>query len=88
MEDLITAAEAAQIKNVSRSAIYKAISQGRLNARHVLGRMALNRNEIVAWIPLESKGRRKGTPMSEETKKRISESQKQRWAQQKRESDL
>ena len=86
MEDLITVAEAAQLKGVSRSAIYKAISQGRLNARRVLGKIALDKNEVVAWIPLEFKGRNKGTPMSEETKRRISESQKRRWAQNKRDS--
>ena len=87
MEDLITVAEAAQLKGISHSAVSKAISQGRLNTRRVLGRMALDRNEIMAWLPLESKGRRKGTPMTEETKARISESQKRRWAQSKRDSD-
>ena len=86
MENLITVAEAAQLKGVSRSAIYKAISQGRLNARRVLGKVALDRNEVVAWIPLEFKGRNKGTPMSEEIKTKISESQKRRWARRKRDS--
>lgn len=85
-DDLITIAEAARCKNVSRSAVYKAIAQGRLPAQSVLGHWALQTKDVEAWRPKERRGRRRGTPMSEEAKVRIAEGQKKRWAKRKEKS--
>lgn len=80
----MTVAEAARQKRVSRSAIYKAIEQKRLKSQWVLGRMALSHEEITLWQPHTKPGWPKGKPVSEETKARISESQKRRWKHHKR----
>lgn len=76
---LMTVAEVAQRKSVSRSAVYRAISQGQLSSRLVLGHVAVRRVDVEAWKPKERKGRRKGTPMSAEGKAKISAGQKKRW---------
>jgi excisionase family DNA binding protein len=80
---LITVTEAAQLKGVTRSAIYAAIREGRLPHRQVLGRFAVREVDVVAWIPTPRAGRRKGTKLSEEAKARISQAQKNRWLKQK-----
>ena len=89
--EYITPAEAARLKDVSRAAIYLAIKEGRLNAEKVLGRVALKKAEVQAWTPMRYAGRPgvtarrpKGIPMSEETRARISASQKARWARRKK----
>lgn len=79
-DDWLTAAEAAQLKGVTRSAVYKAMKQNKLQAERVLGRLALRRAVVEAWKPKERTGRRKGTRMSVEARERISESQRRRWA--------
>jgi excisionase family DNA binding protein len=79
-DDWLTAAEAAQIKGVTRSAVYKAIAQQKLPTERVLGRLALRRSAVDAWKPKERTGRRKGTRMSAEARERISEGQRRRWA--------
>lgn len=84
-EDLLTIADAARRKGVSRSAVYKAIAQGQLAAQKVLGKMAARGADVEAWHPRERKGRRKGTPMSDAAKRRISEAQKRRWAKKRQE---
>lgn len=76
----ITASEAAKLKGVSRSAIYAAIRDGRLTSKELLGRMALNEAEVLAWTPAPRSGRKKGTPMSDEAKLKISNGQRRRWA--------
>lgn len=78
--DLLTVPEVAQRRGVSRSAVYKAIAQGRLHAQQVLGKWAVPASEADAWRATKSGGRRKGTTMSEEARARISAGQKQRWA--------
>lgn len=80
-EELLTVAQAAQREGMSRATLYTAISQGRLPAQRVLGKLGLRLEDVQAWRARERKGRRKGTPMSEEGKARISAGQKQRWAQ-------
>lgn len=79
-DDWLTAAEAAQLKGVTRSAVYKAMKQKKLQTERVLGRLALRRAEVEAWKPKERTGRRKGTRMSAEARERISEGQRRRWA--------
>lgn len=77
-DNWLTAAEAAQLKGVTRSAVYKAMQQQKLQAERVLGRLALRRAEVEVWKPKERTGRRKGTPMSAEARERISEGQRRR----------
>ncbi len=82
---LLTAAEAAKLKGVSRAAIYAAIAPGRLPHERILGRLALREADVLAWTPMPHAGRRKGTPMSQEAKARISAGQKRRWQRRKQE---
>lgn len=85
---LITVAEAAQLKEVTRSAVYAAIRDERLPHRIVLGRLAVSETDVAAWTPTPRAGRRKGTHLSEEAKARISQSQKRRWAKRNAESGV
>lgn len=87
---LLTAGEAAKLKGVSRSAIYAAIAQGRLPHTRILGRLGLEKADVLSWAPMKYRdrpgvggGRPSGIPMSTEAKKRISNAQKRRWAQRK-----
>ena len=83
-EKLLTAAEAAQLKGVTRTAIYKAIAQDRLPYQRVLGRIALKEADVLKWVATGSKpGRQRGVPMTDDEKARISATQKQRWAERK-----
>ncbi|MBV9865371.1 MAG: helix-turn-helix domain-containing protein [Abitibacteriaceae bacterium] len=82
--DLLTPAQAAQCKGVSRTAIYSAIAEGRLKHNRILGRLAIKREHLLAWSPMRYAGRPKGKPMTDEAKARLSESQKRRWSQHKR----
>ena len=84
---LLTAVEAAQLKGVTRSAIYAAIREGRLPHQIVLGRMGVTEDDVLAWTPTPSTGRREGTRLSEETRAKIAASQKRRWEQRKTQSD-
>ena len=85
--NLLTVAQAAQLRGVSRAAIYGAIARGRLPHQRILGHIGLKEADVLAWVPLGHKtGRPKGTPMSAAAKIRLSESQKQRWAQRKAQS--
>jgi len=84
---LLTPAEAAALKQVSRAAIYAAIADGRLPHKRVLGRLALWEKDVIAWTPAPHSGRRKGIPMSQEAKARISQGQKNRWVQRKEGAD-
>ena len=92
-DDLITAAEAARLKGVTPTAIYTAVSEGRLPHQRVLGHIALKRADVLEWTPIRyagrpgrASGRAPGTAMSEETRQRISEAQKRRWQQRKKDS--
>ena len=80
---LLTAAEAAKLKGVSHAAIYAAIAQGRLPHQRILGHLALRERNVLTWTPKPHSGRRKGTPMSAESKARISAGQKRRWVERK-----
>jgi excisionase family DNA binding protein len=80
-DDLISVSEAARLKEVTRSAIYIAIREGRLPHIMVVGHYALRKADVLAWTPQRYTGRQKGLPLKSETKARISDSQKRRWAQ-------
>lgn len=82
MQGLITVSEAAQLKGVTRSVVYRAIERGDLTVQIVLGRKALQWGEVMAW-KLRQAGRRKGSPTSDEAKAKISEAQKNRWQKRK-----
>ncbi len=77
-DDLLTPAEAAKFKGVSKTAIYSAIAEGRLKHIRVLGRLAVKKEHLLAWTPVRYAGRPKGRPMTDEGKARLSESQKRR----------
>ena len=83
-EDLLTVREVAELKKVTRSAVYLAMAQGRLPYQRVLGRLVAREREALRWVPMPHAGRRKGTPVSESVKARIARSQKRRWARKKR----
>lgn len=85
--DILTPAQAAKLKGVSRTAIYNALSDGRLQGVRVLGRIGIERKIVQAWKPQARVGRPKGQPMSAEQKTRIAQAQKQRWAKRKAASD-
>lgn len=85
---LLTPVEVAQLKSVSREAVYAAIRDGRLPHRIVLGHIAVREADVSAWTPTPRAGRRKGTHLSEEAKARISQSQKRRWAKRNAESGV
>ncbi len=80
---LLTPAEAAQIKGVSRSAIYAAIADGRLPHSRVLGRLGLRESDVKAWVPRQDVGRPPGTRQECGVRARISASQKRSWARRK-----
>ena len=82
--ELLTVQQAAQLRNVSRNAVYKAVTDGRLPCRRVLGHIGLRKTDVLAWDC--KNGRRRRQPMSAESRGKLSESQKQRWAKRKAES--
>ena len=79
----LTPAQAAKLKDVSRSSIYKAINEGRIPCERILDRLALRRVDVMSWVPQRAGEPRKGTPMSEEAKRKLSISQKRRWNKKK-----
>ena len=78
--DLLTPAQAAQLKGVSRTTIYSAIAEGRLPCVRVLGRLALEKADVLEWTPRKNAGRPRGIIVSDDTRKKMSESHKRRWA--------
>lgn len=85
--ELLNVAQAAQLKKVSRSAIYLAVQSGRLPYQRVLGHIGIEKADLKAWTPVGHRaGRPKGIPMGQEAKERISETQKANWASGKRQA--
>ncbi len=89
-DQLLTADEAAQLKGVTIAAIYAAVKENRLPHKRILRRIGLRRDDVLQWTPRSyagrpgaKSGRPTGTPMSQEVKARISESQKRRWDERK-----
>ncbi len=83
--DILTPAQAAKLKGVSRTAIYNALSDGRLQGVRVLGRIGISRSALKAWQPQAQVGRPAGRPMTEKQKATIAAAQKKRWASRKAE---
>jgi hypothetical protein len=81
-QNFLTVVQAARRKDVSRTAIYRAIKSKDLRAREMLGRIVVAESDLLAWDV--QRGWPKGEPVSQTTRKRISESQKQRWAKKKK----
>lgn len=52
IDDWISQAEAARIRDVSKQAIAKLIRRKRLAAREIGGRMLVRRSEVEAFVPL------------------------------------
>ena len=58
--DILTPAQAAKLKGVSRTAIYNALADGRLQGVRVLGRIGIARNVLKSWQPQARVGRPQG----------------------------
>ncbi len=56
LDDLISQAEAARIRNVSREAIYGLVSRGKLHVTEIGGQKFLRRSEVESYTP-ETGGR-------------------------------
>lgn len=82
-QDILTSAQAAKLKKVSRTAIYNALSDGRLQGVRVLGHIGIARDVLKAWQPHSRVGRPAGKPMSQDAKQKMAEAQKRRWAARK-----
>ena len=63
--DIVTPAQAAKLKGVSRTAIYNALGDGRLQSVRILGRIGIARSVLKAWQPQAQVGRPIGRPMTE-----------------------
>ena len=84
-DDYLSVPQVAQLKGVSRSAVYKAVQEARLPSVRLVGRPAIKRSDAVAWVPGTRTGRRQGRPVTEETKAKIAASQRNRWQKRKEE---
>ena len=51
LDDLITQAEAARIRGVSREAIYDLVSRGKLQVREIGGQKFVRRSEVENYEP-------------------------------------
>lgn len=87
--ELLTVEQAAREKGVSESAVYLALTEGRLAYELALGRRGVRRSALLAWEPRSYRaregakvsGRPPGIPQTEEGKANISKGQKKRWEQ-------
>jgi len=83
-DDYLPVNQVAKLKGISRNAVYKAVSEGRLASVRIVG-IAIKRADAELWVPKSRVGRRVGKPTSEEAKAKISEAQKARWQKRKQE---
>ena len=51
LEDLITQAEAARLRNVSREAIYGLVARGKLGVVEIGGQKFVRRSEVESYTP-------------------------------------
>lgn len=86
--ELLTVRQVADLKGVSRSAVYTAIEEERLPSTRVLDRVAVREADATAWQPVRYAqragakghgGRQTGFTMSDKAKEKLSASQKARW---------
>jgi excisionase family DNA binding protein len=82
-DEYLSVPQVAQLKGVSRSAVYKAVQEARLASVRLVGHTAIKRADAVAWVPGTRMGRRQGQVVSEQTKAKISASQRLRWQKRK-----
>jgi len=69
LKDLITQAEAARIRGVSREAIYDLVARGKLKATEIGGQKFLRRSEVETYKP-ELGGRPPGARKQQRPNKR------------------
>lgn len=86
--DLLTPAQAAELKGVSRTAVYSAIAEDRLPHVRMLGRLAVKRSDLEAWKPVRYAGRPRGFTVSTEVRAKMSQASKRLWAKRKRERKI
>ena len=84
-DQYLSVTQVAEQKQVSRNAVYKAISQRRLSATEIAGFVVVRVQDAAAWQPKARTGRRSGSPMSDKTKARIADAQRLRWQRKKQE---
>lgn len=82
-DDYLSASQVAQIKGVSRNAVYKAIQEGRLASVRFVGVIGINKADVEVWTPKSRIGRLRGGRTTEEAKAKIAESQRKSWKQRK-----
>lgn len=85
-DKFLSVSQVAAMKRVSRNAVYKAVREKRLASVHLVGIIAIKREDATAWVPKARTGRRKGISTSEETKAKIAASQRKRWQRRKEEN--
>lgn len=68
-EELISLSEAARLRSVSRTTVYRAIERGDLSATLIAGRQVLARGAVLAWQPASHGGKRQGQGRPPGTKK-------------------
>lgn len=83
---MLTVSQAAQLRGVSRAAVYLAIAQKRLRHSRLLGHLVVREADVKAWELAAGKkrGRPPGKSLSDEHKARIAAAQKKRWAKRKK----
>jgi hypothetical protein len=83
VKDFLTVAQSAELKGVSRNAIYDAIKRKQLTSSTLLGKTVIHRKDLLAWQV------RRGRPpgeLSKQHKARISAALKESWAERKKSS--
>jgi hypothetical protein len=72
IEEYISQAEAARIRNVSRQAIADLVKRERVSTILVAGRVLVRRSDIADFVPMPNKGRpRKNAKSTKATKKNL-----------------
>lgn len=83
IKDFLTITQGAELKGVSRNAIYDAIKRKQLASSTLLGRTVIYRKDLLAWQIRQ--GRPPGA-LSKQHKARISAALKKSWAERKKPS--
>lgn len=75
---------AAALAGVSRQSVYAAIARKALPRRYSQGTLVVREADLIEWRAAKTKrGRPKGRKQSNESKAKIAEAQKKRWATRK-----